>query len=90
MTHEESERMSLLEEAHRQHRMRLNTIEESLKGLVNMVGKPLPLSGCSLSDRVRALEVMQTQRVIDGPDVRRVERVLRAVSIALRESDDDD
>jgi hypothetical protein len=90
MTHEESERLSLLEEAHRDHRMRLGTLEASLKGLFGMVGKPEPLSGRSLADRVRALEVAQTQRVIDGPDVRRVERVLRAVSIALRESDDDD
>jgi len=85
----EAERMSLLEEAHRQHRAQLDQLTIQLRQLTEWVGKRDPMSsGRSLADRVRSLEVKETQRVIDGPDARRVERVLRAVAVALEGSDD--
>jgi len=86
----EAERMSLLEEAHRQHRAQLDQLTIQLRQLTEWVGKRDQMSsGRSLADRVRSLEVKETQRVIGGPDARRVERVLRAVAVALEGSDDD-
>lgn len=85
---DDNERMSLLEEAHRQHRADLADLKATIKSLSASLGRTLQPNERPVLDRLRALENQYLNRTINGVEMHRLERVLHAIAVALQEDDE--